>query len=143
MRISPISAALALVLLAACTTAAPGPSGDTPSRGGPGSSSAPTTPAADATLIIDRLASAGGPGISVGEALANTSDQGLLINGALFIDPDGNVLLCEAIAESFPPQCGGRRLAVEGLDPDSIPDIQEEGSVRWAEAVQLFGTIEH
>ena len=86
---------------------------------------------------------AGGPGISIDEALgqAGTVTGPLLINGALFIAPDGTVLLCSAIAESFPPQCGGSRLLVRGLDPATVPDLQEANGVRWAEQVQLLGTI--
>jgi hypothetical protein len=95
----------------------------------------------DAVLRIEE-GTAGGPGITVTEALAFVGGEPVLVNGALFIDADGEVLLCEAIAESFPPQCGGARLLVEGLDPASIPDLEEANDVRWAESVQLLGRVE-
>ncbi|MFN2484219.1 MAG: hypothetical protein ABR509_04690 [Candidatus Limnocylindria bacterium] len=143
MRLSPLATSLALLLLTACTTASP--PGDTPTDSDQpqgSASSPPSAPAADAVLRIDEGATAVGPGISIQEAVDSTSTESLLVNGALFIDPDGNVLLCDAIAESLPPQCGGLRLAVEGLDVSSIPDLQEQGAMRWAEGVQLLGTIE-
>lgn len=74
------------------------------------------------------------------EALAHVGGEPVLVNGALFIDPDGALRLCEAIAESFPPQCGGARLEVEGLDPAGQL-LEEANGVRWAEAVQLFGRV--
>jgi len=68
-------------------------------------------------------------------------EAAVLVTGALFVDADGSVRLCDAIAESFPPQCGGSRLLVRGLDPATVPDLQEANGVRWAEQVQLLGTI--
>jgi hypothetical protein len=84
---------------------------------------------------------ADGPGISVGQALAGAGGPSLIVNGALFVDADGTVRLCEAIAESFPPQCGGQHLVVEGLDLADVPDLQEANGVRWAESVRLVGTL--
>jgi hypothetical protein len=102
-----------------------------------------TDPVAQPVLVVEQASAVDGPGISVEEAIARAGDgQGLLVNGALFIDPDGTARLCSAIAESFPPQCGGARLPVEGLDPAQVPDLQEENGQRWAESVQLFGVLE-
>ena len=64
------------------------------------------------------------------------------MTGALFVDADGTVRLCDAIAESFPPQCGGDRIVVEGLDLAAVGDLQTEGDVSWAENVTLFGSVE-
>lgn len=84
-----------------------------------------------------------GAGVPVAEALTRgPTDDLLSVTGALFIDPDGTVLLCEAIAESFPPQCGGERIEVEGLDADLVENLEEASGVRWAEAVTLFGSVE-
>lgn len=100
-----------------------------------------TGPTADAVLIIEPGATASGPGITVADALEQIGgDQPLLVNGSLFVDADGGALLCEAIAESFPPQCGGLRLEVRGLDPDGQV-LEEAEGVRWAESVQLLGRI--
>jgi hypothetical protein len=138
MRRQPAFVILAVQLalfLAACA----GP--ETPSSAEPTASpSAAGGQDADGTL---RLAdgSAGGPGITIEEAIAQAGSEPLLVNGALFIDAAGSARLCSAIAESFPPQCGGTRLLVSGLDPAAIPDLQEANGVRWAEQVQLFGTV--
>jgi hypothetical protein len=66
----------------------------------------------------------------------------VLGTGALLIDAEGTVLLCDAIAESFPPQCGGERITVEGLDLAGIAGLQEANGVRWAEGVTLLGSVE-
>jgi hypothetical protein len=84
-----------------------------------------------------------GPGLSVAEALTHgPTDDLVTVTGALFVDPDGTVRLCDAIAESFPPQCGGDRIVVTGLDLADIPDLQGENGVRWAESATLFGSVE-
>jgi hypothetical protein len=80
--------------------------------------------------------------LTVEEARSLESEEPVRVRGWLFVDHDGTVRLCDAIAESFPPQCGGTRIRVEGLEPGMLPNLQEEGDVRWAEGVQLFGTIE-
>ena len=58
-----------------------------------------------------------GPGISIGEALTSDLAGPLLVNGHLHVQND-QVRLCEVLAESLPPQCGGGILVVEGLGPD-------------------------
>ena len=87
------------------------------------------------------IPSAMGPGISVTEALA--SDQGpLLVNGYLVITPEG-ARLCEALAESFPPQCGGASLIVDEPDPSALEQVTTEGDVSWTETqVQLLGMVD-
>ena len=83
------------------------------------------------------------PGMSVAEALGHRATDDLVtVSGALFVDADGTVRLCDAIAESFPPQCGGERIVVQGLDLDAVPGLQTEGGVSWAEGVTLFGSVE-
>jgi hypothetical protein len=124
---------LILLVLAACTA------GQSPDDSPP-----PTTePGDEWTLVVADDAAVDGPGISVAEALTHgPTDDMVLVTGALFIDADGTVQLCDAIAESFPPQCGGERLAVTGLDPADVPDLQDANGVRWAEGVTLFGSVE-
>jgi len=127
---------IAIVLSACASTGGDEPvSDDDPSQPDPG-----TGTTADAILIIQDGAIASGPGISVTEALAFVGGEPVLVNGALFIDEEGGVLLCEAIAESFPPQCGGARLVVEDLDP-SGQLLEEANGVRWTESTQLFGRV--
>jgi hypothetical protein len=125
------------LVLAACATGA----GDDPVSDDGATSAAPSVPRPDAVLVVEPGATASGPGISVADALEQVgSDQPLLVNGSLFVDADGAALLCEAIAESFPPQCGGLRLEVRGLDPDGQV-LEEANGVRWAESVQLLGRV--
>jgi hypothetical protein len=84
-----------------------------------------------------------GTGISVEEALGHgPTDDLVAVTGSLFVDADGTVRLCDAIAESFPPQCGGARIVVDGLDLQAVEGLQTEGDVTWAEAVTLFGSVE-
>lgn len=124
------------ILLAAC--AMPGgpdtPVTDTPGNGDSG------VPAAIARLTI-AADPADGPALQVGEALA-AGDGPVRVTGALFIGADGRMLVCSAIAESFPPQCGGDRLEVVGLDPAAVRDLQDANGVRWADSVELSGTVD-
>ena len=82
-------------------------------------------------------------GITVEEALGHgPTDDLVTVTGSLFVDADGTVRLCDAMAESFPPQCGGARIVVEGLDLEAVDDLQAEGDVSWAESITLFGSVE-
>jgi len=123
---------LFVIALAACSAQGT----DTP----PGS----TAPDEEPVLVIaDGPGPGGEQGLSVADALGHRATDDLVsVAGALFVDPDGTVQLCDAIAESFPPQCGGARVAVEGLDLSTVPDLQEANGVRWAEGITLFGSVE-
>jgi hypothetical protein len=121
---------LALVfLLAACTV-----------QGDPDDSPPAST---GHVLVVVEGVPGDDPGLSVAEALAHgPTDDLVTVTGALFVDADGTVRLCDAIAESFPPQCGGARIVVEGLDLDIVRGLQDANGVRWAEGVRLFGSVE-
>ena len=115
--------------------------------GGVSSDETPNPGGADGADADPRLVIAEGPitepGMSVADALGHQATDDLVtVAGALFVEPDGTVYLCEAIAESFPPQCGGQRLRVEGLDLDAVASLQSEGDVSWAESIALFGSVE-
>ena len=119
---------LAVVTIASVVAAACGDDGDlvsTPvSGGGPG------------------ISSGVGPGITVGVALITNLTGPLLVNGQLHVE-NGRVRLCEVLAESFPHQCAGRFLVVEGLDLTTIDGLTSEGSVTWSDqTVQVLGTVE-
>ena len=87
-------------------------------------------------------ASGVGPGISIAQAMTTNLAGPLLINGLLHAQ-DGQVRLCETLAESFPPQCGGTALIVEGLDLTTMDGLTSEGSVTWSsQPVQILGTAE-
>ncbi len=88
------------------------------------------------------LLSAVGPGISIAEALSSTLDQPLLVNGFLVVQGDA-ARLCEALLESFPPQCGGASLLIEGLDLGAFADLSTEQDTTWSEQpLQLLGDVE-
>ena len=108
-----------------------------------GASATPTPPdAADPVLVIAD-GGGNGDGVSVADALGHqATDDLVLVTGALFVDADGSVRLCDAIAESFPPQCGGERIEVQGIDLATIDGLQNENGVQWAESVTLFGSVE-
>jgi hypothetical protein len=111
--------------------------------GGCSAEPAATMPSASETwTLVIVEGEPGGPGISVAEAQAHgPTDDIVSVTGALFVDADGTVRLCDAIAESFPPQCGGATLLVEGLDLTSV-ELEEANGVRWAEGVTLLGSVE-
>jgi hypothetical protein len=120
--------ALAFLFLVGCS--APGATADPPTGDAP-------------VLVIADGRPDDSAALSVAEALTHgPTDDLVTVTGALFVDPDGTVRLCDAIAESFPPQCGGERIAVEGLDLDTIGNLETEGELSWAEGVTLFGSVE-
>jgi hypothetical protein len=113
------------------TTQAPPTGGDTP-----------LAPDSDGTTMTGM-----GPGISVAELLATSSDGPFLVNGYLFVATDGSVVISDAIAESYPPQPAEAQVPVEGVDLMQLPLV--EGSVdseiptsSWTEQpVQLLGDL--
>jgi hypothetical protein len=124
MRSLPI-VLIALLLLAACAADPP----------------AATPSGSEWTLVIVE-GQPGDAGISVADAFGHgPTDDIVAVTGALFVDADGTVLLCDAIAESFPPQCAGARMAVEGLDLTTV-ELEEANGVGWAEGVTLLGSVE-
>jgi hypothetical protein len=111
------------------------PSADPSDGGGGGPTGEPVLVIADGEPT--------GTGLSVTDALGHRATDDLVtVSGALFANADGTVYLCSAIAESFPPQCGGDRILVDGLDLATVAGLQTEGDVSWAEGVTLFGSVE-
>ena len=85
-------------------------------------SAEPERPAAPPSAI--------GPGLSVAEALESDLEGPLLVRGVL-VERDGELRLCSAILESYPPQCGEPSLAIEG---DADGEVGDE--------VKLLGEVE-
>ncbi len=133
-----LPATAVLIVLGACAGLAPDDpvTHDDP---GPPSSGDPL-----AVLVVsDGNRGGGDAGMTVADALAHqATDDLVFVSGALFVAADGGMLLCDAIAESFPPQCGGARLEVRGLDPSTIEGLEQANGVRWAQGVILFGSVE-
>jgi hypothetical protein len=110
------------------------PSADPSDGGGGGPTGEPVLVIADGEPT--------GTGLSVTDALGHRATDDLVtVSGALFANADGTVYLCSAIAESFPPQCGGARMTVRGLDLGSL-ELQQANGVRWSEGVTLLGSVE-
>ena len=81
-----------------------------------------------------------GEGLTVSEALA-TEATGVLAVQGFYVNDGTGALLCESLAESFPPQCGGASIPLQNVDADNF-DIQSEEYVTWTnETVTLFGEI--
>jgi hypothetical protein len=85
--------------------------------------------------------------LTIDQALATSSDLPLLVKGSL-VAADGEApKLCSALAESYPPQCGGPSLVIEGLDLATLDGLQstdnpELAQVTWSESeITLLGTL--
>jgi hypothetical protein len=95
----------------------------------------PTQPPATAGIGM-------GPGISIEEAIASDLEGPLLVNGNLLAE-GGKIRFCDALGESFPPQCAGPQLRVEGLKLEEIDGLVSEGEVAWTDRpIQLLGDVE-
>jgi hypothetical protein len=81
-----------------------------------------------------------GPGISIDEAIAFESNEPLLVNGTVWADGD-RVYFCDALAESYPPQCTGVRLEVVGVKLAEVDGLQRAGGIAWSERTQLLGVV--
>lgn len=80
--------------------------------------------------------------LTVSEAKATNADGTLAVRGFLVITETSGVRLCDALAESFPPQCGGPALNVGGFD-ETEWNLEQAQGVRWTnDWVTLFGTVD-
>jgi len=122
------------ILALALVPAGCGDDGDEPSPAG-------TEPPAATSAAPSSGAAIAGGGLTVDEALASTLEGPLMVAGFLVAAGD-EVRLCSALAESFPPQCGGSSLLVEGLDLAAVEGLQTEGDVSWSdERVSVLGDV--
>lgn len=101
-------------------------------------------PLAPATEPDDGSVSSGmvaDDGLSVSEAIAYEGSQPVAVHGYVVRTPTA-AHLCEALAESYPPQCGGASLTLVNPDAtDGLPLI-EDGDVQWSpDLVILIGTV--
>jgi hypothetical protein len=97
--------------------------------------------AAPDTTVPQASGLGAGPAISIDEAIASGSDEMLLVAGNL-LALDDEVRLCSALAESFPPQCGGASLVVEGLRLAEVDGLVTEGDVAWTDRpIKLLGVV--
>lgn len=151
--------AIVAIVLAACgTTGAPDPS-PTASASASASASAaaseqlsaapPDTSSTGTLTMVDGV-SAGGPGISVTDAIAANTGEPTIIHGILLMDPQGTIWLCDAFAGGGIPSCGEPSLRVLGY-PEATSDwdmahaamtgLQEAEGIRWFDEGQIFGVV--
>jgi hypothetical protein len=80
-------------------------------------------------------------GLSVSEALATDATGVIGVQGSLFDDGTG-ARLCEALAESYPPQCGGVSIPVTGYEEVITVPLSNAQGVTWTDQpVSLLGEI--
>jgi hypothetical protein len=85
--------------------------------------------------------SAPGPAHSIEDALAADSDEPQLVIGNVLATRE-EIRLCSALAESFPPQCGGASVHVRGLDLEKVDGLITGGDVSWTDRpVVLLGVV--
>ena len=79
--------------------------------------------------------------LTVSEALVSDIGGVIAVQGFLFDDGAGP-MLCETLAESFPPQCGGESLSVSGHEEAvDVPIVTEQGVMWTDQSLVLFGEI--
>ena len=79
--------------------------------------------------------------LTVAEAIAIGEGE-TVVEGPLWALGD-DVRLCDAVAESYPPQCPSGYLQVRGLELRTVNDLKEASGVRWTEKpVRLRGVLE-
>jgi len=103
-------------------------------------------------LLLSTAACSGGDDVGAGDGVlsiteaaeASTGDVAT-VRGFIVADAEG-VRLCEALAESFPPQCGGSFLILNEFDAAAFPQIFSEspgGDVAWTDDEQdVIGFLE-
>lgn len=80
-------------------------------------------------------------GLSVGEALTTDATGIIAVQGFLFDDGNG-ARLCEALAESFPPQCGGASIPITGYEEVIDVPLVSNQNVTWTDLpITVFGEI--
>ena len=76
-------------------------------------------------------------GLTVADALLTDASGTIAVKGFLLVDAEG-ARLCELLAESFPPQCGGASIPIENFDETvSVPLIEAQG-VTWSDQYASF-----
>ena len=80
-------------------------------------------------------------GLTIPEALTTDAASVLAVKGFYVADSTG-VRLCELLAESYPPQCGGESIVVHDLETTDLGIVQNANGVTWTDdVVTVFGEI--
>lgn len=89
-----------------------------------------------------------GGGLTIAEALASKLDGPLMVKGFLVAPDEQPIQLCSALLESYPPQCGGDSLVVEGLDLATVDGLTKTddpslAQVTWSDSeISVLGSVE-
>ena len=76
------------------------------------------------------------------QAVSAAGTAGPVAVAGFIVAVGDDLKLCEALAESFPPQCGGSSIPITSLEQVDPDDLQSEGDVTWTDyAVTLFGEM--
>ena len=80
-------------------------------------------------------------GLTVPAALTSTAEGVIAVTGFIVADASG-LRLCEALAESLPPQCAGAAVPLSDLDTVDPDDLRTEQGVTWSDyPVTILGEI--
>ena len=91
-------------------------------------------------------AGSGAERMEIGRALEAANGSNVTVSGHLIVDVDGDTRLCSLLLESFPPQCGGDRISLIGLEVSTVPDTKSlpfsAGGIRtvtWTGLITVTG----
>lgn len=76
-------------------------------------------------------------GLTVGEAMGGDATGVIAVRGFLFVDEAG-ARLCDLLAESFPPQCGGDAIAIVDFEEVLGAPVQSSQGVSWTDQHVTF-----
>jgi hypothetical protein len=80
-------------------------------------------------------------GLTIPEALATDATGVIAVKGFL-IDDGQEARLCELLAESLPPQCGGSSVVIDSLDQIDPDETTSAGDVTWTDQlVTVLGEL--
>lgn len=99
----------------------------------------PLAPSTDS----DGLASGGMvvDALSIADALSYKGSEPIAVAGFVVRTSESS-RLCDALAESYPPQCAGKRIEITNPDATDAIQLVEEGNVQWSpERVTVIGTV--
>jgi hypothetical protein len=139
-------ATLFTLLLAMAAGACGDAGGDTTTTtSGPDAQPATTTSVAPATTTSIPMAP--DEPVDPGTAASLADGTPAVVTGFL-VDDDGILRLCSVLAESYPPQCGGPWIDVEGIDRSDVvgvSTVREPGfaNVAWTDfPITISGTVD-
>ena len=139
MRFRLIFALALAIAVAAAACGSDDVSGPSPGSTAADTSSSPT--ATDPTSTDDTTATStsqtsppAAEPLTINELLDLRPSGSVSVQGAL-IDQGAGFILCEALAESFPPQCGGRWVVLLQADDIDV-ELQTQAGVTWADQHQ-------